>query len=364
MLVILTGLRNVLYKTVTKSMPAVNKVQSRRMKSLDIFFLMMTHLAGVGVYITFVPTAWWIHPSPDAHHNSNELLKLIAVSTYIGNFIKNLFACPRPAGVWQPKKEIDFGMPSNHTMNAVANALFLIDVLNPNWVGVIFLLCYALVVAVSRVYTGVHTPADVVVGAMLGIFSFGFYKLFPDLPRTFTFVVILFVVHYVLLTLHPLCFSRYTPCYWRSTVGLGYCLLCFILDVADYHTDVEDTPPYSCSIKHPFELCKAFATGGLVTSVCGIVFLLLRWFLSKQTTFLDKYGKFSNKFRAYCHLDPLEFDDNMNMTSRIYTVQFFTYYISGMLIAFFATVISPIVVQKYIPNLFTKDLCSTLASSK
>lgn len=63
-----------------------------------------------------------------------------------------------------------YSMPSNHSINMFSLAAYVTAFVPP---AVPFFYTIAVLVAYSRVYNGVHFPADVFVGALLGIF-FGF----------------------------------------------------------------------------------------------------------------------------------------------------------------------------------------------
>ncbi|HWR82586.1 MAG TPA: phosphatase PAP2 family protein [Candidatus Deferrimicrobium sp.] len=71
-----------------------------------------------------------------------------------------------------------FSMPSSHAANAFGQAvLFCVHVRKALW----YLVPIATLIAVSRIFVGVHYPADVVAGAALGggvgfVFAFGLKK--------------------------------------------------------------------------------------------------------------------------------------------------------------------------------------------
>jgi len=104
--------------------------------------------------------------------------------------VKPLAHRPRPqfdgvhAVVLAPERGA-YGFPSNHAANCFAMASFL-GSLYP--AAAAFLYAFAALIAYSRVYVGVHFPADVAAGALLGLAigwagSLVFRKLVPP-PRT------------------------------------------------------------------------------------------------------------------------------------------------------------------------------------
>lgn len=63
-----------------------------------------------------------------------------------------------------------FGFVSSHAANSFALAFFLGNLLSPVYKrSLTFLIAWAAVVSYSRIYLGVHYPADILVGAMLGV---------------------------------------------------------------------------------------------------------------------------------------------------------------------------------------------------
>lgn len=81
-----------------------------------------------------------------------------------------------------------YGYFSGHASNSMAVAVFTGLILRTKYKHLIFiLLCWAFVMAYSRIYVGVHYPLDIVSGMLFGALSgFGFYKLNAYLQRRFT----------------------------------------------------------------------------------------------------------------------------------------------------------------------------------
>ena len=70
----------------------------------------------------------------------------------------------------------DFGFVSSHAANSFAIAAFVSFFFSKRWLT-ITLFCWAALVAYSRMYLGVHYPADILCGGLLGIvigFSLGY----------------------------------------------------------------------------------------------------------------------------------------------------------------------------------------------
>ena len=118
-------------------------------------------------------------------HRWNTLLLLMGIALTItlsdqltSTFMKPFFARPRPSH--EPSlsgllhlvngyKGGPYGFASSHAANTFGVALFLYLLFRKNytWAPAIFL--WATVVSYTRIYLGVHYPADIMVGALVGI---------------------------------------------------------------------------------------------------------------------------------------------------------------------------------------------------
>ena len=98
-------------------------------------------------------------------------LTLLATDQLSANFLKDVFDRPRPCHSLSNVHLLvncgaGFSMPSAHAANAFGQAgLFMLQVRKfaPH------LLIFAALVAISRVFVGVHYPFDIVVGATIGV---------------------------------------------------------------------------------------------------------------------------------------------------------------------------------------------------
>ncbi len=99
------------------------------------------------------------------------LLLLILITDQTSNFFKAYFQRIRPCNVLTDLHMLvnctqSFSMPSSHAVNNFAAATFLCH-FYPKYRYALF--TGAFIVAISRIFVGVHYPFDMMVGAVLGI---------------------------------------------------------------------------------------------------------------------------------------------------------------------------------------------------
>lgn len=114
------------------------------------------------------------------------VLVSIAVAGLISYAMKKTFTEPRPYEVDSRIVQLSVGggysLPSGHTTEAFASATALLF-LFPRWSVFVPMFTWATLVALSRIYLGVHYPFDIFVGVFLGStsaylwFRFLFWKL-------------------------------------------------------------------------------------------------------------------------------------------------------------------------------------------
>jgi undecaprenyl-diphosphatase len=111
------------------------------------------------------------------------LVFIIAVVILLGNefsvIIKNIVQRPRPCHepalegmvhIVNGKCGGMYSFVSSHATNAFSVALLSLLFIRVRWFTV-FIIVWALAVGYSRIYLGVHYPADVVCGSLLGAFT-------------------------------------------------------------------------------------------------------------------------------------------------------------------------------------------------
>jgi undecaprenyl-diphosphatase len=141
----------------------------RRRELLTAFGRAISKTADGWVYVLFV-MVYGALEWPQASHFLKYFLVAFVIERLIYFVVKNSFKRNRPADAIDDFSSFiipsdKFSFPSGHTSAAFLFAVFvgfLIPALLP------FLLVWAVLVAMSRIFLGVHFPTDTVVGAMLG----------------------------------------------------------------------------------------------------------------------------------------------------------------------------------------------------
>jgi len=159
-----------LYHWVVSGVDVVLAVQNYRAPLLDIFFKAATFLGTDPAYFLILPFFYWlVRPS-----FGRRLSYIFVTVVYWNTFFKNLFGLPRPADVDSRVLPLveqgGYGLPSGHAMDSLALWGYIAreEYRKRPWVAA---LAAALVAAIafSRIYLGVHFPADVVTGLALGL---------------------------------------------------------------------------------------------------------------------------------------------------------------------------------------------------
>lgn len=180
--------------------------ESFRNPFLDFFFSAITHLGEETFFIVLGLIFFWCVNKKEGYY----LLSVGFVGTIINQFLKMLFRIPRPwvrdknfSPVESAKPEATgYSFPSGHTQCSVGiyGGLAL---WNKNVIFRVVNIAICILVPVSRMYLGVHTPADVGVSFIIAIaLVFGFYpfiKRFFENRKTmciFLGVLVLFSLFY------------------------------------------------------------------------------------------------------------------------------------------------------------------------
>ncbi len=144
-----------------------------RQEWMDGFWITVTHLGDGGICWLILAFALLI-PKQTRKAGIAALIGL-AVGALITNVtLKNIVARTRPYEVIQGlslliERQHDFSFPSGHTCASFSAACALYLTLPRRW-GIVCL-ALASLIALSRLYVGVHYPSDVLGGLLVGIFS-------------------------------------------------------------------------------------------------------------------------------------------------------------------------------------------------
>ena len=153
---------------------------------LDGFFSFVTHLGEETFFIVLGIVFFWCVNKKEGYY----ILSVGFIGTIINQFLKLLFRIPRP---WVRDKNFTivesarseatgYSFPSGHTQSSVGVFGSIARYEKAKWLRII---CIAICVLVplSRLYLGVHTPADVGVSLIISlVLVFG---LFPFIQNCF-----------------------------------------------------------------------------------------------------------------------------------------------------------------------------------
>jgi len=153
---------------------------------LDAFFSTVTHLGEETFFIVFGLIFFWCIDKKQGYY----LLSIGFIGTVFNQFLKLLFRVPRP---WVKDKNFSivesarseatgYSFPSGHTQSSVG-VFGGIARWNKNKILRIICIVICVLVPLSRMYLGVHTPADVLVS--LGIALILIFVLYPVIKNCF-----------------------------------------------------------------------------------------------------------------------------------------------------------------------------------
>ncbi|HRW92770.1 MAG TPA: phosphatase PAP2 family protein [Thermotogota bacterium] len=177
-------------------------VQTLSSPFFDFFFVTVTMMGEETFFMLVAALVFWC---------VNKKLGYRLVFTYLtGAFLaaslKDLFKVPRPIGeegITSQRLETaeGYSFPSGHSFNATATWLTLSTHFKKHWFSILAWLSIALV-ALSRLYLGVHRPVDVLGGIILGwawVWFFGW--IFERIEKSGKRWILTIVIVPTLLTL-------------------------------------------------------------------------------------------------------------------------------------------------------------------
>lgn len=140
-----------------------------------IFFSLATNLGNEVFYCSFFPFWFW---NVDTYV-ARRVITLWALNMYIGQALKDIIRWPRPASPpairLEDRYALEYGMPSTHAMVGVAIpfGLLITSLHRYNlilWLSITIAVIWTSSICASRLYLGMHSVLDVIVGILLTVF--------------------------------------------------------------------------------------------------------------------------------------------------------------------------------------------------
>ncbi|MFA7636734.1 MAG: phosphatase PAP2 family protein [Monoglobales bacterium] len=136
---------------------------------LDNLFLIISALTGEYVYLVILGVIYWCVNKDKAYYIGIFLF----ISFALNSFLKNIFRVPRPY-TYSDVEQIDlstgygYSFPSGHAqMSTTFSGMFSV-IFRKKWIYVSGIILVFLT-GISRMYLGVHTPADILCGTAIGL---------------------------------------------------------------------------------------------------------------------------------------------------------------------------------------------------
>ena len=187
-------------------------LENIRIPVLDKLMLLVTHLGEETAFLVIALIVFWC---VDKYHGYY-MLGVGLLGNLLNQFLKITCRIPRPwvrdpdfTVVEAAKAEAGgYSFPSGHTQTAVGTFGAVAATQKRKWIGILCVVLAALT-AFSRMYLGVHTPADILVGSAMALaLVFGLKPLLLGkskrwIPLTFGIMLLLSVGFLTNLEVYP-----------------------------------------------------------------------------------------------------------------------------------------------------------------
>jgi len=143
-----------------------------RIPVLNEFMLLITMLGEETAFLVIALIMFWCVDKKKGYY----ILSVGFVGTILSQFMKLLCRVPRP---WILDKDFTilenareaasgYSFPSGHSQSAVGTFGGIATVIKVKWIRIVAIVI-AILVPISRMYIGVHTPQDVIVGSLISL---------------------------------------------------------------------------------------------------------------------------------------------------------------------------------------------------
>ncbi|KAK7046938.1 sphingosine-1-phosphate phosphatase [Favolaschia claudopus] len=195
------AVRRVLVAQIRIESVLVAKMQDAiRTPFLDSYFVYSSALGTHTFFMTFLPMLFFFG-YPELGRG---LIVVLCLGIWFTSVVKDLFCAPRPFAppvtrLTMGTHHLEYGMPSTHSANAVSLALLFWAYIHeltftespsvsyPAYVALtISLAVYATSIVFGRLYTGMHSVSDCIVGVLVGAFFWLAHTSFPGIPFSLT----------------------------------------------------------------------------------------------------------------------------------------------------------------------------------
>lgn len=152
----------------------INWVLDFRTPALTQFFTLCPHLVGDYFLLGIFAITYWISSRSKPHWL--DLGAMIILSSILNRVLKEIFAVARPTvHKLITLSDMSYSFPSGDAQIFTVVSLMIAYYFRSN-IALLIAAIMIVIVAVSRVYLGVHCPIDVVCGVIVGYMTFIGYK--------------------------------------------------------------------------------------------------------------------------------------------------------------------------------------------
>ncbi|KAF3441972.1 hypothetical protein FNV43_RR15888 [Rhamnella rubrinervis] len=167
----------------------VLQIQRYQHRFLDALFSGLSCVVSVPFYTAFLPLLFW-----SGHGKlARQMTLLMAFCDYLGNCIKDVVSAARPSSppvrrLTATKDEednaLEYGLPSSHTLNTVCLSGYLLHYVlsytqleedSLKFAGVVIVCLFVSLIGIGRIYLGMHSLVDVIVGLAFGLVILAFW---------------------------------------------------------------------------------------------------------------------------------------------------------------------------------------------